>query len=152
MAEKQRLGLDNLAPAAGSRPPRKRVGRGPGSGSGKTSGKGHKGQKSRAGESIPAWFEGGQMPLHRRTPKRGFSPPRRREYEILNLWDLAGLDSPEITPELLRARGLVSGRRPIKILADGELDRALIVKAHAFSTAAREKIEAAGGRPELVEG
>lgn len=147
----ERTGLHNLEPPAGSRSASKRVGRGPGSGLGKTSGRGHKGQKSRSGASIPAWFEGGQMPLHRRTPKRGFTSRNRTEYRIVNLRELAEIEEPEITPESLRARGLIpSGRRPVKVLGDGEIDRAVTVHAHAFSGSARRKIEQAGGSVEIL--
>ncbi|MDT8436093.1 MAG: 50S ribosomal protein L15 [Gemmatimonadota bacterium] len=151
MAKEDKLGLDNLRPPEGSRHARKRLGRGHGSGHGKTSGKGHKGQKSRTGVSIPAWFEGGQMPLYRRVPKRGFKPLVRRRFQTVNLGAVAGLPGDEIGPEELAAHGLV-GRsdRPVKILGDGEADRAVTVRAHAFSGSAREKIEAAGGRAELI--
>lgn len=148
----EKTGLHNLRPPAGSKPGRKRVGRGPGSGRGKTSGRGHKGQKARSGEKIPAWFEGGQMPLHRRVPKRGFSSRNRTEYRIVNLRDLAAVEEVEITPELLRSRGLIaSGTRPVKVLGDGEIERAVTVRAHAFSASARRKIEEAGGSAEVVE-
>lgn len=148
----ERTGLHNLQPTDGARSARKRVGRGPGSGRGKTAGRGHKGQKSRSGTSIPAWFEGGQMPLHRRTPKRGFKSRNRTEYRIVNLRDLAGVEETQITPELLRARGLIpSGRRPVKVLGDGEIAAAVVVRAHAFSAAARRKIEAAGGTVEIID-
>ncbi len=148
----EKTGLHNLQPPCGSKPSRKRVGRGRGSGLGKTSGRGHKGQKARSGSSIPAWFEGGQMPLHRRTPKRGFRSRDRTEYRIVNLRDLDDVEEAEITPELLRARGLIgSGRSPVKVLGDGEVERALTVRAHAFSDSARRKIEEAGGTVEVIE-
>jgi large subunit ribosomal protein L15 len=151
MAEHKRLGLDNLSPPSGSRKNAKRVGRGHGSGQGKTSGRGHKGQKSRSGASIPAWFEGGQMPLHRRLPKRGFTPPERRRFQIVNLSALADLPESEIGLEELDAHGLIgSTKRPVKILGDGSPGRAITVKAHAFSASAREKLEAEGGRAELI--
>jgi large subunit ribosomal protein L15 len=151
MAEHKRLGLDNLSPPPGSRKNAKRLGRGHGSGQGKTSGRGHKGQKSRTGASIPAWFEGGQMPLHRRLPKRGFTPPERRRFQIVNLSALADLPESEIGLEELDAHGLIgSTKRPVKILGDGSPGRAITVKAHAFSASAREKLEAEGGRAELI--
>ena len=137
--------LHDLSPAPGSHRRRQRVGRGPGSGNGKTAGRGQKGQKARSGGSVPAGFEGGQMPLHRRIPKRGFHNRNRVEYQVVNVGDLAGL-SGEVTPEVLRRAGLVGSlRKPIKILGNGSLDVALQVSAHAFSGSARSKIEAAGG-------
>jgi large subunit ribosomal protein L15 len=151
MADQKRIGLDNLSPAPGSRSQRKRVGRGRGSGLGKTSGRGHKGQKSRSGASIPAWFEGGQMPLYRRVPKRGFKPLNRREYQIVNLGALADADGAEFGPEELEANGLIrSADKPVKILGKGSPGRAISVRAHAFSGAARKKIEADGGTAELI--
>jgi len=151
MAKDKRLGLENLSPAPGSKHKPKRLGRGHGSGHGKTSGKGHKGQKSRTGVSIPAWFEGGQMPLYRRTPKRGFTPPERRRYQIVNLSAIGNLEESEIGPEELKAHGLIGNvRRPVKILGDGVPGRAVTVKAHAFSASARTKIEADGGRAEQI--
>ena len=137
--------LHDLSPVPGSHRDRKRVGRGPGSGTGKTAGRGQKGQKARSGGSVPAGFEGGQMPLHRRIPKRGFHNRNRVEYQVVNVGDLAGL-SGEVTPETLRAAGLVGSlRKPVKILGNGELDVALQVTAHAFSASAKKKIEDAGG-------
>lgn len=148
----EKTGLHNLEPPAGSKPSPKRVGRGHGSGLGKTSGRGHKGQKARSGAAIPAWFEGGQMPLHRRTPKRGFRSRDRTEYRIVNLRDLGEIEESEVTPDLLRARGLIgSGRNPVKVLGDGDVERALTVRAHAFSDSARRKIEEAGGTVEVIE-
>jgi large subunit ribosomal protein L15 len=150
--DEKRIGLDNLSPAPGSKRPRKRIGRGHGSGHGKTSGKGHKGQKSRTGVSIPAWFEGGQMPLHRRLPKRGFTARNPKRFQVVNLAALAELDGTEYGPEELKQVGLVkSASRPIKILGDGTPGRAVTVKAHAFSGAARERIEADGGSVELLD-
>jgi large subunit ribosomal protein L15 len=138
--------LHDLKPSKGSHRDRKRVGRGPGSGTGKTSGRGHKGQKARSGASIPAGFEGGQMPLQRRIPKGGFTPLNRVEYQVVNIRALQEVSGDEITPETLRAQGLIGSlKEPLKILGDGELTRALTVSAHAFSASAREKIEAAGG-------
>lgn len=152
MADREKLGLDNLSPARGSKSSPKRVGRGHGSGSGKTSGRGHKGQKARSGGKVPAWFEGGQMPLYRRTPKRGFTPHRRKEWSIVNLADLERIEGTDVDPAVLLEHGLIRNvRTPVKILADGDLDRALTVRAHAFSATARAKIEAAGGSVELLE-
>ena len=136
--------LHELSPAPGSRRPKKRIGRGRGSGTGKTSGRGHKGQKSRSGYSQRVGFEGGQMPLIRRVPKRGFTNVFRREVAVVNLRDLTDFEG-EVTPEILVARGLVRPGLPIKILGDGDLATALLVKAHRFSRTARQKIEAAGG-------
>ena len=151
MADKKRIGLDNLSPVPGSRGKRKRVGRGHGSGHGKTSGRGHKGQKSRSGASIPAWFEGGQMPLYRRVPKRGFKPINRREYQVVNVGMLAEVEGSEFGPEELKARGLISSlRKPVKVLGVGSAGRPITVRAHAFSATAREKIEADGGTAELI--
>ena len=151
MADSKRVGLDNLSPAPGSRGQRKRVGRGHGSGHGKTAGRGHKGQKSRAGASIPAWFEGGQMPLYRRVPKRGFKPLDRREFQVVNLGMLAEVEGSEFGPEQLKACGLIASlKRPVKILGSGSAGRALTVRAHAFSATARTKIEADGGPAELI--
>lgn len=146
--------LSNLPRPAGANRDRKRLGRGPGSGTGKTSGKGHKGQKARTGHhGTPTWFEGGQMPLQRRVPKRGFKNPFRTEYEIVNLNAIAGLEETEITPEVLHAHRLIDlGKgRPVKILAEGELERKVSISAHKVSAAARTKIEAAGGSVELLE-
>jgi large subunit ribosomal protein L15 len=124
----------------------KRVGRGPGSGVGKTAGRGHKGQKSRSGGSTKPWFEGGQMPLQRRLPKRGFRPYRRVEYQVVNVRDLERVKGNEATPETMKAAGLIGSlRKPVKILGEGEIGRAINVKAHAFSRTAREKIEKSGG-------
>jgi large subunit ribosomal protein L15 len=124
----------------------KRVGRGPGSGVGKTAGRGHKGQKSRSGGSTKPWFEGGQMPLQRRLPKRGFSPYKRVEYQPVNVNALERIDGDEANLETMKAAGLIGSlRRPVKILGHGEISRSLKVTAHAFSRTAREKIEKAGG-------
>ena len=133
--------------------PRKRLGRGIGSGHGKTAGRGHKGAKSRSGYKFKRGFEGGQMPLHRRVPKRGFRNPFRVEYEVVNLDTLATkFDAGTVvTPELLRERGLVAGgNRPVKILARGEVGKALTVRAHRFSGKAAEKLAAAGGNAEVM--
>jgi large subunit ribosomal protein L15 len=144
--------LHDLSPADGSKSKRKRVGRGPGSGLGKTAGRGEKGQKSRSGYSKRPGFEGGQMPLVRRVPKRGFTNIFRVEYAVINVGDLAeGSTGSEVTPESLAADGLVRRGKPLKILGDGEIDRAIQVKAHAFSASARAKIEAAGGACEELD-
>ena len=136
--------LHDLSPAKGSRRSPKRLGRGPGSGTGKTAGRGHKGQKSRSGYSRRLGFEGGQMPLIRRVPKRGFTNIFRKEIAVVNLRDLSDFEG-EITPEVLAEKGLVRKGLPVKILGDGEVSSALAVKAHHFSRSARAKIEAAGG-------
>jgi len=143
-----------LKPATGSRRNRKRVGRGPGSGSGKTSGRGEKGQKSRSGYSAKRGFEGGQMPLHRRVPKRGFTNIFRIEYRTVNVDRLNGLPAgSEVTPESLRSAGLLAkGKGPVKILGNGELTVALSVRAHKFTGSAAKKIEAAGGKAEVIAG
>lgn len=139
--------LHELKPAKGSNKPKKRLGRGPGSGLGKTAGRGEKGQRSRSGSSLRVGFEGGQMPLIRRVPKRGFTNIFRVEYTVVNLHQLAGLEG-EVTPELLREKRLVRSRKPVKILGEGDAPRGLLIKAHKFSRTAREKVEAAGGRCE----
>ena len=144
-------GLQDLRPSSGATRPRKRVGRGPGSGLGKTAGRGHKGQKSRSGYHHQRGFEGGQMPLHRRVPKRGFTNIFRREYDVVNLSDLDRFDAGEsVTPQDLAKRRLAHGKRPVKILGGGELKKALTVSAHKFSESARARIEAAGGRCEVL--
>ncbi len=142
--------LHELSPAKGSTKNRKRLGRGPGSGTGKTSGRGHKGQRSRAGYSRRLGFEGGQMPLVRRVPKRGFTNIFRKEYSVVNLARLEELSETleagtEVTPELLLERGMVRKGMPVKILGNGELLKALKVTAHKFSKTARDKIERVGG-------
>jgi large subunit ribosomal protein L15 len=142
--------LHDLSPAPGSKKSRKRIGRGPGSGTGKTAGRGHKGQRSRSGFSQRFGFEGGQMPLVRRVPKRGFTSLFRVEYSVLNLSRLADFEG-EVTPETLAAKGLARSNRPVKILGDGEIDKPLKVSAHKFSKTARAKIEAAGGSCEVLE-
>jgi large subunit ribosomal protein L15 len=146
--------LSKLPRPEGAHRDKKRLGRGPGSGKGKTSGKGHKGQKARTGHhGIPAWFEGGQMPIQRRVPKRGFTNIFRTEYEIVNLEAIQDLEETEITPEVLHQHRLIDlGRkRPVKVLANGEIERKVTVRAHKVSAAARAKIEAAGGTVELLE-
>jgi large subunit ribosomal protein L15 len=144
--------LSNLHPPRGSRHRKVRVGRGIGSKLGKTSGAGNKGQKSRKGYSQRPGFEGGQMPLHRRMPKRGFHNPFGREYAVVNLESLNAFAAGDvITPESLRERGLVRhATRPVKILGDGELKSALTVRAHAFSKSAEQKIAGAGGKVERL--
>ena len=130
---------------------KKRVGRGMGSGMGKTSTRGHKGQGSRSGSRQKRGFEGGQMPLHRRLPKRGFFNIFRTEYQVVNLADLAALGEKEITPEVLRKSRLIKGKNSlIKVLGDGELKSAITVHAHKFSKSAQEKIAKAGGKAEIV--
>ncbi|HVT43924.1 MAG TPA: 50S ribosomal protein L15 [Thermoanaerobaculia bacterium] len=139
--------LNNLKPKKGSRRPRKRVGRGPGSGQGKTAGRGEKGQKSRSGYSSQLGFEGGQMPLQRRVPKRGFTNIFKEEYAILNLSDLDRFEAgTNVDMATLREIGLVKGSvRKVKVLGNGDLSKKLTVHADKFSKSAREKIEAAGG-------
>ena len=130
---------------------RKRVGRGMGSGMGKISTRGHKGQLSRSGSRSMRGFEGGQMPLHRRLPKRGFVNIFRTEYEVVNLEKLATLGEGEITPEVLRKAGMVSSKKSlVKVLGQGDLSKALTVHAHKFSKSAQEKIEKAGGKVQVV--
>ena len=147
--------LEDLRPAAGSRKPRKRVGRGPGSGHGKTSTKGSKGQKARAGGGKAGGFEGGQMPLYRRLPKRGFLPHGgKTEYAVLNVKDLAArfAAGSVVDPDGLVEAGLVKRgeRGAIKVLGDGEVGHALTVKVHRVSESAKQKLEAAGGRIEVL--
>jgi large subunit ribosomal protein L15 len=136
--------LHELSPAKGSTHAKKRIGRGPGSGTGKTAGRGEKGQKSRSGYTRRDGFEGGQMPLIRRVPKRGFTHIFNTEYSVVNLSQLAELDG-DVTPQMLAERGLVRSGRPVKVLGDGEIGKALKVTANKFSKSARAKIEAAGG-------
>jgi len=144
------MDLSHLRPAAGAIKKRKRLGRGTGSGHGKTSGKGHKGRGSRSGGNTPPGYEGGQMPLARRLPKRGFHNPSREAYEVINLSRLERFAQGSVVDlAVLREAGLVCGKKKVKILADGELTKALTVKAHAFSQKAREKIVALGGAAEI---
>ncbi|HEX2930182.1 MAG TPA: 50S ribosomal protein L15 [Candidatus Binatia bacterium] len=145
--------LDELKPAAGSSKKRKRVGRGDGSGHGKTSCRGHKGQGARSGGNVQPGFEGGQMPLQRRLPKRGFHNPFRVEMSVVNLGQLESFPAGvEVTPESLTEHGLLAGtQRKVKILGEGSLSKALTVRAHGFSAKAKEKIEAAGGKVEVIE-
>jgi len=143
--------LHNLKPAKGSTKKSRRVGRGPGSTVGKTSGRGHGGQNSRSGGGVKAGFEGGQMPLQRRLPKRGFTNIFRTEYTIVNIQDLNRVvDVDVIDPDLMVKLRLARKGMPVKVLAVGELERAVTVKAHKFSTAAAAKIEKAGGQAETV--
>lgn len=145
--------IEDLRPAKGSRTDRKRVGRGVGSGLGKTSGKGHKGQKARSGGPKGAGFEGGQMPMQRRLPKRGFTNyPFSKEYAVINLKDLSKVESPgEITPDVLRELGIVKDLKAgLKVLGEGEITRPVTVKAQAFSSSALKKITAAGGTAEVI--
>ncbi len=146
------MDLSNLKPVPGSTKNRKRIGRGIGSGTGKTSGKGHKGQNARSGGGVKPGFEGGQMPLQRRIPKRGFVSRNKKVYNLVNLRDLEVFDSGSVVDlELYGTAGLVSGIKDgIKILADGDLTKALTVKAHKFSKSAAAKIEAAGGKVEVL--
>ena len=144
--------LDSLVPHEGARKKKKRVGRGPGSGHGKTAGKGFNGQKSRSGASIPAGFEGGQMPIYRQLPKRGFKNPFRKVYGVLNVSTLNTIDHDGVIDiEFLRASGLIRKRdRFVKVLGEGEIAKAVKIRVHAVSQSAREKIEKAGGRIEIV--
>ena len=145
--------LNNLRPPKGMKHAKKRIGRGQGSGHGKTATRGHKGAKSRSGFHYKRGFEGGQMPLHRRVPKRGFHNPFRVEYEVVNLDTLAArFDAGTVvTPELLREGGLIpGGKRPVKVLARGDISKKLTVRAHKFSGKAAEKIAAAGGAAETL--
>ncbi|HVO57385.1 MAG TPA: 50S ribosomal protein L15 [Dongiaceae bacterium] len=149
--KKKSVGLETLAPPRGSRKRKVRVGRGIGSKLGKTSGSGNKGQKSRRGYSRRRGFEGGQMPLHRRIPKRGFNNPFGSSYAVINLEELNVFPAGEtVTPELLRAHGFVRTQQNVKILGDGELKTKLAVHAHAFSASAKEKITKAGGSFEVL--
>ena len=139
--------LSELKAAPGSRKNRKRIGRGPGSGTGKTSGRGQKGQKSRSGGNPHPWFEGGQMPLYRRLPKRGFTNIFRKEFEVVNVSQLTGLDMKgPVTPEVMKGKGLIRKGHSVKILGNGELPEAVIVHAQKFSQSAIEKIEKSGGK------
>jgi large subunit ribosomal protein L15 len=147
------MNLSNLKPAQGAKQNRKRVGRGPGSGNGKTAGRGYKGAQSRSGYSYKRGFEGGQMPLHRRLPKRGFNNLFRTEYAVVNLDQLESLfdTGATVTPDTLREAGLIhSLRLPVKVLARGEVTKAFTVQAHKFSGKAAEKLAAAGGKAEAI--
>jgi large subunit ribosomal protein L15 len=144
------MNLSNIHRPKKATEKRKRVGRGMGSGMGKTSTRGHKGQRSRSGSRMIRGFEGGQMPLHRRMPKRGFTNIFRKEYNIVSLERLAALGETTITPDVLRKAGVIKAKLPIKILGDGELTVALTVSAHKFSKSAQEKITKAGGKVEVL--
>ncbi len=145
------LGIHDLRPAPGATHSKKRLGRGPGSGHGKTAGRGNKGQKSRSGYRHQRGFEGGQMPLHRRVPKRGFTNIFRVEYDIVNLSDLDRFEAGQaVNPETLAGMRLARKNRRVKILGDGEIGKALTISAHKFSASAQAKIEAAGGRCEVI--
>ena len=147
--EVERITLSTLRPVAGSHRSRKRVGRGPGSGLGKTSGKGHKGQKARSGGNTNTGFEGGQMPMYRRLPKRGFTNPFKVTYLAVNLRDLDRLSGDEVSPESLAAAGIMrKATDPVKLLGHGDISRALVVKGVRAAASAKAKIEAAGGRVE----
>jgi len=143
--------LSNIRAPKNSSEKRKRVGRGMGSGMGKTSTRGHKGQRSRSGSRMMRGFEGGQMPLHRRMPKRGFTNIFRKEYSIVNLDQLVVLGESTITPDVLRKARLIKAKLPVKILGEGEVKIALTVHAHKFSKSAQEKITKAGGKFEVLQ-
>ncbi len=145
------MNLSNVRAPKKSSEKRKRVGRGMGSGMGKTSTRGHKGQRSRSGSRMLRGFEGGQMPLHRRMPKRGFTNVFRKEYSIVNLEALVALGETTITPDVLRKAGVIKTKHPVKILGDGDLKAALTVHAHKFSKSAQEKITKAGGKFEVLQ-
>jgi large subunit ribosomal protein L15 len=149
--EKKSIGLETLRPPRGSRHRKVRVGRGIGSKLGKTSGAGNKGQKSRRGYSRRRGFEGGQMPLHRRIPKRGFNNPFAARFAVINLEELNAFPAGEtVTPELLRAHGFVRTQQQVKVLGEGELKSKLVVRAHAFSASAKDKITKVGGSFEVL--
>jgi large subunit ribosomal protein L15 len=145
------MNLSNLRAPKKAAENKKRVGRGMGSGMGKTSTRGHKGQRSRSGSRMMRGFEGGQMPLHRRMPKRGFTNIFRKEFNIVNLEKLAGLGEATITPDVLRKAGVIKTKHPVKILGDGALSVALTVHAHKFSKSAQDKITKAGGKFEVLQ-
>jgi len=145
------MNLSNIRAPKKASEKRKRVGRGMGSGMGKTSTRGHKGQRSRSGSRMLRGFEGGQMPLHRRMPKRGFTNIFRKEYAIVNLAKLAALGESTINPDVLRKAGVIRTKHPVKVLGDGELTAAITVHAHKFSKSAQEKITKAGGKCEVLQ-
>lgn len=145
------MNLSNIRAPKNATEKRKRVGRGMGSGMGKTSTRGHKGQRSRTGSRMIRGFEGGQMPLHRRMPKRGFTNIFRKEYNIVSLERLVLLGETTITPDVLRKAGVIKSKHPVKILGDGELKAAITVHAHKFSKSAQEKITKAGGKIEVLQ-
>ena len=146
------MNLSDLRPPRGAKHSKKRVGRGQGSGQGVQAGRGHKGAKSRSGFKHKRGFEGGQMPLHRRVPKRGFHNPFREEFDVVNLDTLAERfeQGTEVTPDVLKAEGLVSRGQRVKVLGRGEIAKALTIRAHKFSGKAAEKIAAAGGTAEVL--
>jgi len=146
------MNLSNIRAPKKANSNKKRVGRGMGSGIGKTSGRGHKGQRSRSGSRMMRGFEGGQMPLHRRLPKRGFTNIFRTEYSVVNVGDLAGLGEKTVTIEVLVKAGICSKNDLVKVLGDGELKSAINVQAHKFSKSAEEKITKAGGKFEVLGG
>jgi len=150
-AESLFMNLSNIHRPKKATEKRKRVGRGMGSGMGKTSTRGHKGQRSRTGSRMIRGFEGGQMPLHRRMPKRGFTNIFRKEYNIVSLERLAELGETTINPDVLRKAGVIKTKHPVKVLGDGELSVALTVSAHKFSKSAQEKITKAGGKVEVLQ-
>jgi len=145
------MNLSNIHAPKKATEKRKRVGRGMGSGMGKTSTRGHKGQRSRTGSRMIRGFEGGQMPLHRRMPKRGFTNIFRKEFNIVSLERLVELGETTITPDVLRKAGVIKTKHPVKILGDGELKSAINVSAHKFSKSAQEKITKAGGKVEVLQ-
>jgi large subunit ribosomal protein L15 len=144
------VSLGNLRPDPGAKRKRRRVGCGPGSGRGKTSGRGHKGAGQHSASEFDARFEGGQMPLYRRIPKRGFTNPTRVEYSVVNVGDLARLETDTVTVDELLKRRMVRKGTPVKVLGGGEVSRKLTVTVHAFTKSAREKIEKAGGKAEVL--
>ncbi|HET7440115.1 MAG TPA: 50S ribosomal protein L15 [Terriglobales bacterium] len=145
------MNLSNIRAPKKSSEKRKRVGRGMGSGMGKTSTRGHKGQRSRSGSRMMRGFEGGQMPLHRRLPKRGFTNIFREEFTVVNLEKLVALGESTINPDVLRKAGVIKSKHRVKILGDGELKSAITVQAHKFSKSAQEKITKAGGKFEVLQ-
>ncbi len=145
------MNLSNIRAPKKANEKKKRVGRGMGSGMGKTSARGHKGQRSRSGSRMMRGFEGGQMPLHRRMPKRGFTNIFRKEFNVVNLEKLIALGETTITPAVLRKAGIISTKHPVKILGDGELTTAITVHAHKFSKSAQDKITKAGGTFEVLQ-
>jgi large subunit ribosomal protein L15 len=149
--EKTVMNLSNIRAPKKSSENRKRVGRGMGSGMGKTSTRGHKGQRSRSGSRMMRGFEGGQMPLHRRMPKRGFTNVFRKEFTVVNLERLAALGETTINPDVLRKAGIIKSQHPVKVLGDGELKTAITVQAHKFSKSAQDKITKAGGKFEVLQ-
>ncbi len=147
------LTLSNLRPNPGAKKRKKRVGRGIGSGHGKTSGRGTKGAGARSGKEKGPWFEGGQTPLYRRLPKKGFKNPFKREYAIVNIETLSKKfnENEEVNPQILIERRIVKKKLPVKVLGKGEINKPIILKVHAISSSAKEKIEKAGGKVEIIE-